>query len=611
VTLGALGVGPHPIRVQVTDEFGATSSASTTLTIYNNVPTAAFTTVPNPAACDQAVAFDASASSHGRPDRAIVKYDWDFGDGTTGAGVQVNHAFAAFGTFMATLTVTDNNVPARTATATMIVTVDQGNRAPIATHGGPYTVDLGAALTLDGSASTDPDAACGDSIAAWGWDIDNDGLFNDGSGPTVTLAAATVEILGLGVHPVALRVTDQFGLQNTALTTLTVIEPSVPPVANAGPDQSVARGMAATLDGSGSSDPDGNYPLTYEWTLVAAPGGSHALLIGAATATPSLTPDKPGNYVISLIVADTRGLMSAPDEVVVSTFNTAPVADAGLDQSITLAGTTVHLDGSASYDIEGDPFTYAWTLMSMPDGSTAALSDPTARQPTFIMDLYGEYLVRLVVTDSFGDASAADFVTITSNNVTPVADAGGNQAVNAGDTVVLDGGASHDANGDPLTYAWILVSKPADSTAELNPSSAVMTTFVADLPGDYIVSLVVSDGFATSTPSNVTVMAISLTTAASQTLREAISVVNVLPPAALMNGNLRNALTSKINAVLALIDQGAFADAVSKLQHDLLAKTDGCAAAGAPDRNDWIVDCDRQGEFAPLIARAIDLLRGL
>ncbi len=81
--LSALGAGPHTVSLTVTDTFGATGTASTTLSIYNNVPTASFTVNPNPAACNQMVSFNAFGSSAGRPDRQIVQYAWNFGDGTT------------------------------------------------------------------------------------------------------------------------------------------------------------------------------------------------------------------------------------------------------------------------------------------------------------------------------------------------------------------------------------------------------------------------------------------------------------------------------------------------------------------------------------------------
>jgi hypothetical protein len=68
---------------------------------------------------------------------------------------------------------------------------------------------------------------------------------------------------------------------------------------------------------------------------------------------------------------------------------------------------------------------------------------------------------------------------------------------------------------------------------------------------------------------------------------------------------------NKINAVLSEIDQGLYQDALSKLQNDILAKTNGCTETGAPDRNDWITDCGAQAQVYPLVVEAIELLRRL
>jgi PKD repeat protein len=184
-------------------------------------PTASFTVVPNPAGCQQALQLDASTSS-AAPGRQIVSYAWNFGDSTTATGVTVNHAFTAFGSYSVTLTVTDDNVPAKTASTTTVVNVNQGNRAPIANAGGPYIADLDAGITLDASGSTDPDAACGDSIASYAWDLDNDGAFDDGAGSTTVVAPATLSALGVGPHPIRVQVTDEFGATSSASTTLTM-----------------------------------------------------------------------------------------------------------------------------------------------------------------------------------------------------------------------------------------------------------------------------------------------------------------------------------------------------------------------------------------------------
>lgn len=92
--------------------------------------------------------------------------------------------------------------------------------------------------------------------------------------------------------------------------------------------------------------------------------------------------------------------------------NSAPVADAGVEQSVTV-GEQVQLDGSASFDADGDALTYSWSLSSVPEGSQAVLSNSTSTSPTFTADTEGEYLLQLVVNDGL-DVSQ-DTVTIIAN----------------------------------------------------------------------------------------------------------------------------------------------------------------------------------------------------
>ena len=66
--------------------------------------------------------------------------------------------------------------------------------------------------------------------------------------------------------------------------------------------------------------------------------------------------------------------------------NNPPVADAGLDKSVA-AGDTITLDGAGSYDSDGDRLNFSWSLVSVPPGSTAQLSDPQSVKPNFVADL--------------------------------------------------------------------------------------------------------------------------------------------------------------------------------------------------------------------------------
>lgn len=265
--------------------------------------------------------------------------------------------------------------------------------------------------------------------------------------------------------------------------------PNRPPVANAGPDATVDKGQPFAVGGH-SSDPDGD-PLDFAWTLARPPGSAASFADPTAT-HPSFVPDLAGVYTVSVTVTD--GQYSASDSRVVTAVNSAPVARAGSSRSAP-RNTLVQLDGSASSDPNGDPITLAWSLAG-PAGSTAALSSPTDPRPTFTPDRLGDYVVTLLAGD--GELSGSASVTVTSVNTPPVARVTGFGAVNAGEALTLDATASTDANGDPLSFTWAL-SGPAGSAAALSAAAGPTTSFTADLPGSYAVTLSASDGIDTRT----------------------------------------------------------------------------------------------------------------
>lgn len=379
------------------------------------------------------------------------------------------------------------------------------------------------------------------------------------------------------------------------------------PVAKAGLDETVHAGASVTLDGSSSYDPDENYPLTYSWSILSKPQGSAAELSGADSVNPSFIADLLGDYVVRLVVTDAAGWSSLPDSVTITTSNSSPVADAGPDQNLILLGTDVSLDGRQSYDPDSDEISFQWSFHSKPDGSNAMLSEADTANPTFVADVYGTYRLTLTVADPFG-ATASDSVDVSFDNLRPVADAGGNQAVVAPVTVLLDGSGSSDPNGDPLTYQWNLATKPEGSAAELFGADTVSPSFEADLPGTYVVNLTVSDGLLSSEPSSVTVTVTAGVSEPITMLMDAVDIINTLPPSSFKNRNMSKPLTNKIAAVISLIEQGNYAEALDKLNHDILPKMDGCAKAGAPDKNDWITDCDAQEEVYPCLLEVVELL---
>jgi len=267
------------------------------------------------------------------------------------------------------------------------------------------------------------------------------------------------------------------------------------PVANAGPDR-VVNPTVVTLNGSASSDPNGD-PLAFSWSQLQGP--VQVELSDPTAARPSFVVTKWGKYRFRLVVSDGKAT-SAPDEVTITVRNVAPTADAGPDQVVD-AGTQVALDGRASSDANGDSLTFSWSQV---EGPAVALAGADSAQASFVPVSAGVYRFRLVVSDGI-NTSAPDDVRIVVNavNRVPTADAGEDQTVEAGSTVVLDGSGSADPDGDALEYTWTQIEGP--ETVVLEGGNSVLASFTAGLAGSYRFQLVVSDGKVASAPDTVTV----------------------------------------------------------------------------------------------------------
>jgi hypothetical protein len=406
------------------------------------------------------------------------------------------------GSYTLTLVVSDGRASSTPVTVT--VTAAAGNAAPVAQAGAAQNVTVGSTVTLDGSASSD---ANGDALT-YRWSLTTRPAGSGAALSPTTSAKPTFTADVAGKFVATLIVSDGSLDSEPATVVVTSAAANVAPVARAGANQNVVVGGLAVLDGSASSDANGDV-LTYRWSLTTRPAGSAAALSNATSAKPSFSADRAGDYVATLIVNDGR-VDSEPATTLVTaaTGNVAPVAHAGPAQNV-VTGRSVTLDGTGSTDANGDTLAYAWALTTRPAGSAATLSSASAAQPTFTADRDGVYVATLVVTDGKLSSNPAT-VTITAGpaNVPPVASAGLAQAVTAGTTVTLDASGSTDANGDALTYAWLLTSRPSGSTATLSSATALRPTFVADKEGTYVATLVVSDGKASSTPATVTVTAI-------------------------------------------------------------------------------------------------------
>jgi hypothetical protein len=195
---------------------------------------------------------------------------------------------------------------------------------------------------------------------------------------------------------------------------------NVKPTANAGSNQTVALGSPVQLDGSNSSDPDGQ-ALTYSWSQIS---GLSLTLTGANTATPSFTPIAVGLYSFRLVVNDGQ-LNSSPATVSITVTATAGastlVANAGFDVADWNVGDAYRLDGSNSQDTatgNNRGLSYKWRLISAPSNSDDSparfkISSPTGAKAQFVPPLPGDYQFGLIVSKKIaGQTSSSEEGTV-------------------------------------------------------------------------------------------------------------------------------------------------------------------------------------------------------
>jgi len=163
----------------VDDGDGASGIATATvnITAVNDAPLINSASVnPATAIAGKPVSFDASATD---PEGTSLTYAWNFGDGSaSGIGASLTHTYGATGIYTVTLTVTDADGGSTSTGRT--VTIE--DHAPTANAGGPYAIQAGDSLTLNGGGSSDPD---GQSLS-YAWDLNNDGIFSEVTGANPT-----------------------------------------------------------------------------------------------------------------------------------------------------------------------------------------------------------------------------------------------------------------------------------------------------------------------------------------------------------------------------------------------------------------------------------------
>ncbi|MGH8609355.1 MAG: DUF4082 domain-containing protein, partial [Gammaproteobacteria bacterium] len=284
-----------------------------------------------------------------------------------------------------------------------------------------------------------------------------------------------------------------------------------PPLADAGSDTNATTGLPVTLNGSGSSDPDGD-ALTFLWRFLSVPPPStvtDASLANGNTAAPRFTPDVDGPYELALEASD--GARSDVDTVIVAAAraaNVPPNANAGPDAS-AVAGQLVNLDGRGSTDPDNGPAPpgFRWSFAALPPGSLLSdidIAGANTALASFTPDFAGDYRISLDVNDGADTGRDEVLIRAALPNVAPNANAGADLVAQLEASATLDGAASNDPDSGPapLSFQWTFASIPPGSgltDADLSDATTAAPSFTPDLAGFYVLRLDVSDGVLTGT----------------------------------------------------------------------------------------------------------------
>jgi PKD repeat protein len=431
-----------------------------TYSVDNDLPVADAGDDIDDAVTDVEVTLNGSRSSD---NVGIVDYTWEFDDGgtVTLSGQIAKYTFTSDGSYEVLLTVVDGAGHESSDTVLVTVSLDMPPTAD-AGEDQPDVVE-GDTVTFDGSGSWDDVG-----VVNYTWTIVDLSVEMYGVSPTYTFDLP-------GVYDVELVVNDTIGQTSDPDTMVVTVNDITDPVADAGEDQpDVSYGDEVTLDGSGSSD---NVAVVlWNWTF----DDDGSVTIFGETATHTFSA--PGEYNITLTVADAAGNEDTDWVVVTVIDDEPPVADAGEDPEGVVVGETVILNGSGSSD-NYLIATYTWVI---DDDGTDVILDGMEVEYAFMAE--GDYTATLTVTD-FADNTDSDVVIIRVGpvNAPPVANAGFDQKVEEGDTVTFDGSDSSDDVGIE-EYTWTF--EYDDETKTLTGESP---EFVFKIPGTYIVTLNVTD----------------------------------------------------------------------------------------------------------------------
>ncbi|MBK9140287.1 MAG: PKD domain-containing protein [Verrucomicrobia bacterium] len=466
--------------------------------LFQRGPVAVIQFRPNPSAVGFPVVFDARASYHQHPAYQVVEYRWDFNaaDGLDfsrpdAVGPVVTNTYSALGTNVVTLQVRDNNVPVLTDIASVEVRTTIPPFPPTADAGGPYVVAVGEDLQLDGSGSFDVDAAAGDYLTAWDWEVDFEMPLDFDDGVTGEKAVLAGGFATAGLHRIGLRVSDatsivfpELGLTNLTAEDFTsafvyervVTDLRVRPKENkvqltwtkAGDYAVVLRSTVGPQRGFveiGRTESD--YATFLDTNVVMGVEYFYRLLVYSFS-----RPDPLGVSDVRLAVSRPRDADNRPPAFLSTPLRLGQV---GRLYEVTLEAA----------DPDGDALTFG-----ILEGPTNLTVNPATGlvQFTPTEDQLGSQTLSFEVRAEGGrDVLTYSVVVFPADNAAPTASANGPYVAVLGEPIQFSSAGTADPDGHNLRIIWNFGDGRSSTNA--NP------VHVYTAAGNYLASLFVNDGY--------------------------------------------------------------------------------------------------------------------
>jgi len=392
---------------------------------------------------------------------SITGYEWDFGDGTTAKGANVQHTFPSPGSYNVTLRVDDGEGLANSiGETTYFLVIEKQTEIDFSL---PAVVGTNELFALDGTKISYP----GKLKPGFQWLLNGEPVNSD--------SIADISISEPGLHTVTLRLTDPSVPGTIVSESSKNIRVNYTPVPKwLSSRQLIAPGDSITFSAETSYDPDGEI-TGYTWLFSD----------GEQFTGPRIRKsfEETGTQSFTLTVSDGEETANSDSSVTGSIqVNTQPFLVT--DKSIFSNDLSIQLDASESYDLDGDPLRFTWIL---PDGSRRNESSFTWQAPEA-----GIHIIGIAIDDLHGLSNSLSQETIQIEINEPV------QAVVdslitscTGQSVLFNSSGSFDPNGDQFTATWFFGD--GSSSMESNP------THRYSKPGTYKATVKLHDGISKDT----------------------------------------------------------------------------------------------------------------